>query len=93
MKKLTKKKVKRVSIKRNNPSNLKWKLEDYIRTAKISADDPSIIILDEIKSDLSESILGMNWESDRQVKLLAESFASKSYYYKQLQNIIAKNRK
>jgi hypothetical protein len=85
-----KKKVAKRVIKRRNPSNLRLKLDDYIYSQKMIDDAFSKMILNEIELDLEKQNLSLNFESKIQIKLLANIFATKSYYYKQLQNIVSK---
>lgn len=81
---ISKKKISKRIIKRINPSNLKWKLNDYIRTHKITSDKFEKDILNEIQSEID-----IDFSSNEKINALNDKVMTKSYHYKQLQNIIA----
>ena len=96
MKKLAKRKIskkilKRV-IKRPNPSNLKWKLDDYIRTQKITPSNTKYpakekALLEEIQEYIDWFRLDLDDGGYHKNQLL-EELKFKVYHYKNLIKIL-----
>lgn len=86
-KKISKKILKRV-IKRPNPSNLKWKLDDYIRTWKLRD------IIDEDKkllSDIQKEINQYDLTKEQDKIDLYEFLRFNQFHYASLMRIIERD--
>jgi len=84
MKKLAKRKITKRVVKRSNPSNLKWKLNDYIRTQKIIGNDWDKVFLDELQNDIDNYDVDDKISKDELLRLCKV----KAYYYQGLVKLI-----